>query len=173
VGKDVVIALNMQVNYLSVNGSSYLGPDSEVRKNNIREYLRKLDKVSTELYYTRDIRSPEDAFYSFAKTQCCVGSLDIHMLPDLPRGNALVFTSSRPSAVWMTAMLSELKKHEPEKITLVGAETNVAIMFTAADLRNRGYRVVVPESLVIARDEYVHSAAIHIMADCLGVEVTV
>lgn len=169
--KDVVIALNLQVNYLSEKGSAYLGPESEVRKENIRRYLQDLNKASTELYYTRDIRSPEDNYYSFAKTQCCVGSMDVHMIPNLPRGNALVFTSSRPSAVWMTAMLSEIKKHEPEKITLVGAETNLAVMFTAADLRNRGYRVIVPESLVVASDEYLHSAAIHIMADCLGVEV--
>lgn len=169
--KDVIIALNMQKNYFSAKGSSFVGPIFKERQQKIVDYLASLKPETTELYYTRDIRSPEDSFWSFTTTQCVVGSTDIFMLDSLPKGNPLIITTSRPSALYLTPLLSELRKHTPSKVTLVGAETDSSVLFTAAELRFRGYRVVVPEALVVAKDEYVHGASIAIMADNLGVEV--
>jgi nicotinamidase-related amidase len=65
--------------------------------------------------------------------------------------------------------LNEIKKADPETITLVGAEANEAILFTAADLRNYGYKVIVPLDKIIAKDDYLQNIGITLMADVFGV----
>ena len=170
--KDIVLAMNLQVNYFGHRGTAFLGEHCIPVRENIKKYLHSIPFEMYEIYYTRDVRSPEDAYFNHVKTQCVVGTLDVHIIEGLPRALALMITATRPSALWKTPLLSELSKHKPEKIIIVGAETNVSVLFTAAELRARGYRVEVPEQLVVARDPYLHNAAITIMADTLGVEVT-
>lgn len=169
--KNVVICTNMQFNYFSSKGTSYLGGHSRIVKERISQVLRNLDYDKYEVIYTRDIRSPEDKFFSHVKTQCTVGTLDINMVDGLSRANSLVISATRPSAVWKTPLLSELRKSNPEEVYILGSETNSSVLFTAADLRYLGYIVKVPEPLVVARDEYLHNFAITLMAETLGVEV--
>jgi len=171
--KNVVICTNMQFNYFSSKGTSYLGEHSKAVKLRVSQTLKELDFDKFEVFHTRDVRSPEDKFYAHTKTQCTVGTLDINMVDGLAGANSLVIASTRPSALWKTPLLSEIKKNDPEEIYLIGAETNSAVLFTAADLRFLGYTVKVPEPLVVARDEYLHNFAITLMADTLGVEVVI
>lgn len=169
--KNVVVCLNLQVNYFGTKGTSYLGEQAKVVKTRIIEELRRLPKEEFEVIHVRNVRSPEDTFYSHEATQNVVGTLDIQMVEGLPPCSSILVSATRPSAVWRTPLLTEIKKLEPGCVYLVGAETNSAVLFTAADLRYLGYNVRVPEPLVVARDSYVHSFAVSQMADVLGVHI--
>lgn len=169
--KDVVLCLNLQVNYFSSKGSSYLGEKAKLVRDCITRDLRNLDHGIYDIIYTRDVRSPEDTFYSHAKTQCTVGTLDVNMVEGLSRAKSLVISASRPSAVWRTPLLSEIKKSDPANVYLVGAESDSAVLFTAADLKNQGYNVKVVEPLIVCKDLYLHNFSITIMTDNLGIDV--
>jgi nicotinamidase-related amidase len=169
--KDVILALNMQDNYFSPGGSSYLGESADRVSSAVKEYLRKVPLDIFEIMYSRNVRSPQDDFYAGQKTQCIVGTQDINMIPGLVHGGSLVVTACKPSAVWKSSLVAHLKNLDPTRIILVGAETNAAVLFTAADLRFLGYHVTVPEGMVAARDPYLHNFSITTMVDTLGVEV--
>lgn len=169
--KDIVLCVNLQVNYFSTKGSSFLGGKSKLVKDCIVRDLRNLDHAKYDIIYTRDVRAPQDNFYSHAKTQCAVGTLDVNMVEGLSRAKSLVISASRPSAVWRTPLISELKKSDPAVVYMVGAETDCAILFTAADLKNQGYNVKVVEPLVVCKDTYLHNFSITIMTDNLGIDV--
>ena len=47
----------------------------------------------------------------------------------------------------------------------------MGILFTAFDLRMKGFHVVVYEPLAASRDEYLHNSAISTLVDSLGVDV--
>lgn len=169
--KNIILAMNLQVNFFSSQGTSYLGAEAEVRLASIREYLNKVDLDRYALLYSLDIRSPQDKFYETHRTQCIVGSPDVKLMPGLPKGQSGTIISKRPSALFETPLSVYLSKFEPDSIVLLGAETNVGILFTAFDLRMKGFHVVVYEPLAASRDEYLHNSAISTLVDSLGVDV--
>jgi nicotinamidase-related amidase len=169
--KDIILAMNLQVNFFSAQGTSYLGADAETRLESIREYLNRVDLDRYALLYSLDIRSPQDRFYETHKTQCIVGSPDVKLMPGLPKGQSGTIIAKRPSALHETPLLVYLSKFEPDRVVLIGAETNVGILFTAFDLRMKGFHVVVYEPLAASRDEYLHNSAISTLVDSLGVEI--
>lgn len=170
--KNVVICCNPQWNYFHSTGSSYLGDNAKVVLKRITSYLDSLNKDHYSIIYTRDVRSPEDNFYAHQKTQCVVGDSDLIMMEGLPNSKTLLVSTTRPSALWRTPVETEIKKHSAEKIILIGAETHASILFTAADLKTKGYNVIVLEPLIVARDEYSHCSGISILTDILGVTVS-
>lgn len=169
--KNVVVCCNMQWNYFHCKGTEYMGEAAKTVHKRISSYLRSLSLERYAIFYTRDVRSPEDNFYAHQKTQCIVGTEDVIMMGELTSTSSLVVSATRPSAVWRTPLESEIKKHSPDQVILIGAETHSAILFTAADLKTKGFNVIVPEPLVTARDEYSHCAGISILADVLGISV--
>jgi nicotinamidase-related amidase len=166
--KNVVLALNLQQNYFEESGTSFLGPQAKDAMDRIKKYLSTLDN-SWEIIYSLDIRSPGDMFFESQRTQCMVGTRDVIAVQGLKGSNHHSLISSRPSAMWATPLTHYLKKLEPASVVIIGAETNSSVLFTAGDLRCSGYPVTVPERLVVAKDEYLHNAAISIMSDTLGV----
>lgn len=169
--KNVVICLNMQINYFSSKGSACNIGKYKVVRDNVKQCLKDLGKDVYDIIYTRDIRSPEDDFHGHQPTQCMVGTLDVNMVEGLPKSSNILIPTSRPSALFKTPIRNLLVRNDPTSVYLVGAETNSAVLFTASDLRNLGYNVKVVEPMTIARDDYAHNNAISLMADVLGVEI--
>jgi nicotinamidase-related amidase len=170
--KNVLILLNFQWNYFSSNGSAYLGPKAKDLKIRIVEFVNTLDRRAWSVVQSKDIRSPEDDFYAHQKTQCTVGSKDIIMLDGITFPGILVVPATRPSAVYKTQLLNEIKKHNTEEIAIIGTETHAAVLFTASDLKLAGYKVTVVEPLTMSRDDYLHNSAISVLSDTVGVKIS-
>jgi len=169
--KDVIVAINLQENYFSDKGSSFLGEGAKSVLQEIKDCLASLDPKKYEIVYTRDVRPPMDPFYGHQRTQCIVGTDDVNMVKGLSGAKSYVINASKPSSAWGTSLYFEISRNEPEHVFLVGAETHSAILFTAAELRYRGIPIYVPEGMTVSRDEYMYNASIAIMSDVLGVEV--
>lgn len=171
--KDVVLCLNLQVGYLGKKGTSYIISEfgAEFLKKRTRSELNQLDKNKYEIIYSRNIRSPEDPFYSHCITQNVVGTLDVQLISGLPSTKSMLVAASRPSAMHMSPLKVLILKQKPEKVYLVGVPTSSAILFTACDLKSVGFDVRVVEPLTVDKDKYIHNAAITVLADTLGVKV--
>lgn len=170
--KNVTVVLNAQWSYLHSSGSSYLGDEkAKTLKVRLQGYLDSLDASSNTIIFTKDIRSTDDSFWKHATTQNLVGSNDLNWVESLKPFISLPVHTSRPSAVFKTILSAEIRKHDPQEVVLVGVETHSSVLFTAADLKYQGFNVVVPESLVMSKDDYLHAAAVSLLADVLGVEV--
>jgi nicotinamidase-related amidase len=166
----IVLALSLQRSYFNPDGTRYLGERADILKIRLLDFFNSLpsDKV---VYFTREIHQTNDSFYQSIKSHALVGSPDVEIVEAFKRFPKFMVNTTRYSAFYMTPLDSELRKYAPKTVILVGVETHTNILFTAEELRNRGYEVIVPEALVAAEDDYMHAAGINIMSNALSVQV--
>jgi len=167
---DVVIACGLQKAYLKKSGGKYLGEEVDIVKTRLLEYFKHLNKKNTTVFFTREIHQTNDTFYKNDRSHSIVGSKDVEIPEVFKPYIKFIINTSRPSAFYMTPLESELNKIKPDKVFLVGFETHTNILFTAEELRNRGYFVIVFEPLLMAEDEYMHSIGINILSNVLSVD---
>ena len=167
---DAVIGLSLQKSYLSKAGAQYIGDQAEALKVRLKEFFKTVDKKNT-IYFTREIHNTNDIFYRNSRSHAIVGSSDIEIIETLKPYSKFMINTSRFNALYMTPLESELKKAGFKRIYLVGVETHTNVLFTAEELRNRGYEVIVYEPLVASQDSYMHAAGINVMSNTLSVEV--
>lgn len=167
---DIVIGLSLQKSYLNKNGAQYLGESAEILKVRLKEYFNLIDGKHT-VYFTREIHQTSDSFYRGTKSHSIVGSSDIEIVENLKPYPKFMINTSRYNAFYMSPLESELKKTGAKRVYLVGVETHTNILFTAEELRNRGYEVTVYEPLVSSQDSYMHAAGINLLSNVLSVDV--
>lgn len=167
----VILACGLQKAFLDPKGSKYLGERSETLKVRLKSFFNTPLCSNSIIYLIREIHEQGDDFYQAQKAHSLVGSLDIE-IPEIFKPHfKLIINSSRYSSFHQTPLESELHKIKPDKVTLVGFETHTSILFTAEELRNRGYNVSIFEPLVTSEDDYLHAAGITLLRNFLGVTI--
>ena len=167
---DVIIGLSLQKSYFNKDGAQYLGESAENLKIRLKEYFNSIGN-NLIIFFTREIHQTSDIFYRSTRSHSIVGSFDVEIVESLKPYPKFMINTSRYNAFFMTPLESELKKTGAKRVYLVGAETHTNVLFTAEELRNRDYEVVVYEPLVAAQDSYMHAAGINIISNVLSVEV--
>lgn len=164
----VIIGMGLQRAYLHNAGSKYIGEEAEILKVRVKDFL---ENKSCPIFYTREIHCIKDTFFRCDKSNSIVGSLDIEIVEMLKPFSKLMLNTSRYNAFYRTPLESELKKVGPDQVVLIGVETHSNILFTAEELRNRGYDVLVIEALTQSRDAYMHASGINILSNTLSVDI--
>ncbi len=124
------------------------------------------------VFLDREIRDVEDPFFvNFTDMPLVVGKSGVDFCPSLiPYANASC-TSSMWDRTRLGRVLSEIRKFNPSRVVVVGAETQGAILLTAYGLKVMGVDPIVLEPMCFSTDEYLHAAAISIMADSYRIRV--
>jgi len=115
-------------------------------KRVIEERLRAGD----QLFFTADTHDPDDREFEIFPVHCVRGTAEAEIVPELQPflENATLIRKRRYSAFFETDLEARLKAANPRQVTLVGIDTDICVLHTAADLRNRDYRVIVPARAV-------------------------
>ena len=71
-----------------------------------------------------------------------------------------------------TDLAKRLVALNPEKVVVMGDCTDICVLHTVADLRNRDYRVEVPADCVASFDAEQHAWALDHMEKILGAQIT-
>jgi nicotinamidase-related amidase len=166
----VIIAMGLQNSYFNKNGSLYLGDVGEVLKKNLKNFFNTIDKKDI-IFFTREIHTKEDSFYRSVISHSLVGSDDINILEDFKSYPKFIVNTCRYNAFYITPLESELKKINSKRVILVGVETHTNILFTAEELRNRDYDVIIYKDLINSRDDFMNSLGINILTNVLSVEL--
>jgi nicotinamidase-related amidase len=166
----VVLAMGLQRCYFHSSGTRYLGERAEVLKVRLQEFFRTVSKDDV-IFYIREIHQTNDTFYLNSKSYALVGTPDIEILEIFKQYPKFIVNTTRYSALYKTPLESELKKLSPKVIKIVGVETHTNVLFTAEELRNMNYEVVVPEPLTCSEDDYLHTAGINLLSNTLSVNV--
>jgi nicotinamidase-related amidase len=166
---DVLLVMSPQNSFLSEQGSVYMGPKAETLKIRLKDYLAGFPKP--KLFF-RETHAPEDSFFSTDKTHSVSTSEDFSVPEMLAKYASFYFDKTRYSAFFDTSLEANLKHNQVKSVGLVGLETHTSILFTAEDLRNRGYEVIAIEPCIMARDDVMHNFAIDMMRHYLGVKIT-
>lgn len=165
---DVLMVMNPQNSYLSPEGSVYMGEKADILRVRLKDYLTSFPKIKV---FLREKHAMSDSFFSADRTHSVATTQDYMPHPELASLANFSYDKTRHSAMYDNQLDGFLRQRSIRSVGLVGVETHTSIMFTAEDLRNRGYEVTVVEPLTASRDDALHGFAITVMRHFLGVRV--
>jgi len=166
---DILLVMNAQNSFLSSTGSVYMGEKAEILKKRLADYLSGFR--GTKIFF-REKHSMEDGFFINDKTHSIATTEDTKVHDSVNKFANYFYDKNRYSAFYDTGFEPFLKREKIKNVGIIGVETHTSILFTAEELRNRGYEVTVVEPCSMSRDDYMHAYAIALMKNFLGVMVT-
>ena len=103
---------------------------------------------------------------------CVKGTEEAEVIGELAGYEGVVIPKRRYSAFFDTDLERRLAELAPDKIIICGVCTDICVMHTASDARNRDYAVEVPADCVASFDPSAHAYALDHMEKILGATVT-
>lgn len=112
----------------------------------IREIVEKERAEGTPVIFTKDSHVENDAEFRMFPPHCIVGTEEHDLVEELrplePQA-AAVIQKRRYSAFFGTGLEQVLRDLQPEEVHILGVCTDICVLHTTSDLRNRDYDVVV------------------------------
>ncbi len=102
---------------------------------------------------------------------CVRGTEEAEIIEELAGYEGEVVRKKRYSGFFGTQLERRLADLDPEKVIICGVCTDICVMHSAADARNRDYIVEIPVDSVGTFDEEVHAYALQHMERILGVRL--
>jgi nicotinamidase/pyrazinamidase len=126
------------------------------------------------VFWVADNHAPDDKEFAMFPPHCIRGTAEAEVTPALADlvDPANLLPKTRYSGFYGTNLAERLAALRPEIVTVVGVCTDICVMHTVADARNRDYTVVVPADCVATFDPEAHRFALDHMRRVLGAQVT-
>lgn len=126
----------------------------------VHEHLEREAKAGADLVFLVDTHVPDDPEFAMFAPHCVEGSGEDEIVPELAplAGRGAVVRKSRYSGFYGTELDDVLALLKPDVVEVVGVCTDICVLHTVADLRNRDYPVVVRRDLVETFDAPGHDA---------------
>jgi len=99
---------------------------------------------------------------------CIAGTVEAEVIPELAGYTGEIIPKKRYSGFFATNLEEKLKELQPDKLIICGVLTNICVLHTTADARNRDYEVEIPVDCVASPDETAHRFALEHMDKVLG-----
>ena len=170
--KEVLIIVDMQRGFLEPGRPLYCG--DAVREKvipNVKELIEQKLKEGAILIFTQDSHKPDDPEFKMWPPHCIEGTEEEEIVPELAGYKGYRVKKRRYSAFFNTNLEEILNEIKPDKVTVCGVCTDICVLYTVADLRNRDYPVEVYEKCVASFDPEAHEWALKHMEKILGVKV--
>lgn len=127
----------------------------------IRAIVERERAAGTPLVFTKDSHGDHDPEFQMFPPHCIVGSEEHELVEELREFEldaAAVVQKRRYSAFHDTELDKVLEQLEPGEVHVVGLCTDICVLHTVADLRNRDYPVVIHRDAVETFDGPGHDA---------------
>jgi nicotinamidase/pyrazinamidase len=169
---NVVLVVDMVRGFCEEGHNLYVG--AAIRKiiPRIRDLLRGEKARGSHIIFLCDTHEPDDLEFKMFPTHCVRGSEESEVITELQEFAEEVIPKRRFSGFFDTNLDQRLKELKPDKIIVVGVCTNICVLYTVADARNRDYPVEVPADCVATFDADAHEFALQQLKTVLGAEVT-
>lgn len=165
---NILLLMNPQNSFLSKTGSVYMGEKAEILIIRLQDYL---SKFTGKKVFFREKHAMQDEFFVTDRTHS-VATTNDYKVHEFLNSYATVFVDkTRYCGFYNTELESFLKREQVKSVKMAGVETHTSILFTAEELRNRGYDVEVIEPCTMSRDDYMHDYAITLMRNALGIKI--
>ena len=170
----VVLVIDMERGFTDPKGTLYIGPQVQKIIPPIQHILKKELENGSQLIFTRDVHDPDDKEFEMWPRHCVRGTWETEIAPELAQfaKDAIIIDKRRYSAFFETNLEDVLAAIGPEEIIVTGVATDICVMFTVADLRNRDYAVTIPANAVASFDAEAHKFALAHMERILGATIT-
>ncbi|MBN2240645.1 MAG: cysteine hydrolase [Dehalococcoidales bacterium] len=169
---NVVLVVDMLRGFLEKGYPLYIGESCRSIIPDIISLLKKETEAGSRIIFLCDNHAPDDLEFQMFPPHCIEGTEETEIIPELSAFTGEIIPKRRYSGFFDTPLEQKLQEYSPEKLVICGVLTNICVLHTAADARNRDYAVEVPVNCVASPDDEAHRFALDHMEKVLGVTLT-
>ena len=138
----------------------------------IQKLLEQELAKGSKVFYLCDHHAPNDPEFAMFPPHCIEGTEEAEIIPELTQYPGEVIPKTRFSGFFGTPLEKKLADLNPKSIVVCGVCTDICVMHSVADARNRDYPVEVPTDCVAALDDKSNLFALEHMERVLGARLT-
>lgn len=168
---NVVIVVDMLRGFLEEGHTLFCGPAAREIIPCVQQLLQSEQAKGSHIIFLADTHDPDDKEFAMFPPHCVRGTSECEIIPELADFRGEVIPKRRYSGFYDTVLEERLKELQPDKIIVVGVCTDICVMHTVADARNRDYVVEVPRECVASFDPEAHAFALKHMEKILGAKI--
>ena len=170
---NAVLVVDMLRGFLEPGYNLYCGDAARKIIPNVRELLKRESEAGSQILFIADHHDPDDLEFQVFPVHCVKGTEETHVIPELAEfaNGSNVVPKNRYSGFYNTDLAQRLELLKPEKLVICGVSTNVCVLHTTADARNRDYAVEVPGDCVAGSNPDGHAWGLRHLQSILGAKV--
>lgn len=166
-----VLVVDMLRGFLEGGHPLYCGDESRQIIPNVKQLISEETGRGSRIIYICDNHAPDDLEFQVFPPHCIRGTDEALLVPELEPHDGLMVPKTRYSGFFGTRLEGMLREMEPEKVIVCGVCTDICVMHTVSDARNRDYAVEVPEDCVASFNPDAHKFALGHIQAILGAKV--
>ena len=171
-GKQALLIIDMLNDFVAPDGALYVG---DTVKKIIPEIQKKIALAREEdipVIYICDNHEPDDPEFKMFPPHSIKGTKGSEVYKDLrPANDDIIVPKQRYSGFFGTDLDAILKQNHVDTLELCGVCTNICVLYTAADARNRLYHVQVDRRCVDSFERTAHEFSLKELDRTLGVKL--
>ncbi len=169
--KTAIIVVDMLRGFCEEGNTLYCGDDCRKIIPNIRKLLDVKTAQGAKVIFLIDTHQPDDKEFQMFPPHCVVGSPEREIISELAGYKGERISKNRYSGFYNTELDEKLRELGIERLVVVGVCTDICVMHTVADARNRDYPVEVYTDCVASFDPEAHEWALKHMEKILGAKL--
>ncbi|PKB68132.1 MAG: hypothetical protein BZY81_02955 [SAR202 cluster bacterium Io17-Chloro-G4] len=170
---NVVLVIDMVRGFLEPGHNLYCGDEARKIVPNVLDLLKRETQAGSHVLFISDHHDPDDLEFQIFPVHCVKGTEEPNVIPELSQfvtGDNVV-PKNRYSGFFNTDLERRLELLQPGKLVVCGVCTDICVMHTTSDARNRDYPVEVPAGCVASFDNEAHRWALEHLEKILGAKV--
>ena len=167
-----VLVIDMVRGFMEEGYPLYVGEKGRGIIPNIQRLLERELAQGSKVFFIGDQHDPDDLEFKIYPPHSVAGTVEAEVIPELARYPGEVIPKKRYSGFFGNQLEEKLNELKPEKLIVCGVATNICVLYTVADAKNRDYEVEVPTDCVASFNEAAHRFALEHMRKVLGAKLT-
>ncbi len=167
-----VLVIDMLRGFLEEGYPLYIGEKACGIIPSIQRLLERELAQGSKVFFIGDNHDPDDLEFKIFPPHCVVGTVEAEVIPELAGYPGEIIPKKRYSGFFNTLLEEKLNQLKPERLIVCGVATNICVLYTVADARNRDYEVEVPTDCVASLGEAAYRFALEHMEKVLGAKLT-
>jgi len=168
---DALLIIDMVRGFLEPGHPLYCGDESRRLIPTVHSLAERELGAGGHLLFACDNHDPNDLEFRLFPPHCIRGTEEADVIAELRDLPGAMIPKKRYSAFHNTTLDAELERLRPNRLIIAGVCTDICVLYTAEDARNRDLEVVVPAGCVASFDPAEHAHALDRMTRILGVQV--
>jgi len=168
---NAVIVIDMLRGFLEEGNPLYCGERARRIIPNVQRLLEENIAQGAKVFYLCDHHDPDDLEFKMFPPHCVAGTPEAELIPELAQYPGEIIAKNRYSGFFDTQLKEKLEALQPGKLIVCGVCTDICVLHTVADARNRNYEVEVPVNCVASFDLAKHKFALEHMEKVLGAKL--
>jgi len=170
---DLVLVIDMVKGFLEPGHNLYCGEGAREIIPRVQSLLQREQSRGSQVLFVSDHHDPDDLEFQIFPVHCVKGTEEPDVIPELAEfvtGDNVV-PKNRYSGFFNTDLAQRMESINPDKVIICGVCTDICVMHTTSDARNRDYAVEVPADCVASFDPGAHDWALSHLQKILGAKV--